>query len=71
MTFNSVFKPTSHSESSEVKIMSDEMLTRQVGLMEVPSRTSPCVQNQSIRIKRVEFIENVRVSFPRGKANCP
>ena len=63
MTFNSVFKPTSHSESSELKIMLDEILTRQVGLMDVPSRTSPYVQNQRIRIKRVEFRENLRAFF--------
>ena len=26
---------------------------------------------KGVRIKRVEFRENVRVSFPRDKANCP
>ena len=46
----SIFKTTSHSESSEVKIMPDKILTRQVGLMYVPSRPSHYVQNQRICI---------------------
>lgn len=57
----SIFKTTSHSESSEVKIMPDEILTRQVGLMYVPSRPSHYVQNQRICINGVFLLSGLNL----------
>ena len=62
----SIFKTTSHSESSEVKIMPDEILTRQVGLMYVPSRPSHYVQNQRICINGVSVLSGLNLEKMYG-----
>ena len=62
----SICKTTSHSESSEVKIMPEEILTRQVGLMYVPSRPSHYVQNQRICINGVSVLSGLNLEKMYG-----